>query len=820
MTDVTRDDSGVDLTTWRKLLSDWGRSGCLRPDAKKDSRAEHLASLRAELAADAAESFVPPTGPLGDFKIVREIGRGGMGIVYEAHQLSVDRRVALKLLPATDWLDPQRIERFGAEARAAAALHHTNIVPVFSQGHEQGVHYLAMQFIDGISLDQLEDQDPRDMSRPTPETEQAVADIGRQAAEALEYAHRQGVIHRDVKPGNLLLDRYGTVWLSDFGLARSPEADDLTATGAILGTHRYMAPECFRGEADARSDVYSLGATLFELLAHQPVFDSDDNPWERQPRSLGTALPGISRDLQTIIDRALDPDPDCRYQSAEALSKDLSRFLAGEPIHARRIGWCGRTARWCQRNPALAGMTSLVALLLVALTIGSIAAADHFRRQARHARSLVKSREMAHRARQIGFTREQTVRAEAESLKRQSERDARRAEALTRFLVSEVIRDLRPDRRRGRPISPRSILDHAATRVEATFADQPATAASIQLSLGESYDALGLHSQAVEQLKRAVKNRSHELGKSHGDTLAATSQLATALAHCGHFSQALELHQKAYEGLRDDCLADDQLVLMARHNLGLCLLNMCRYEEALLHYQRVLADRVRINGSDHPQTLRTMNNLVLCLKRLGRLEEALPLSQQTLAMRKRTLGDTHPDTLSAMHNHAQMLGLLKRQEEAQSLYEQTLEIKRRMLGPEHPRTLNTLHNLANTHYRQGRFQEAERINRNVIAIRLRVLGAHHPSTLRTQANLGRTLMKQRRLAEAEVQLQETWTAQAQYRGQSHSDTLSTQRALARCRDLTHHQAQTMFVGARDNETDTDREIRKTSGISKKRASHP
>ena len=188
--------------------------------------------------------------------------------------------MALKLLPATDWLDPQRIERFGAEARAAAALHHTNIVPVFSQGHEQGVHYLAMQFIDGISLDQLEDQDPRDMSRPTPETEQAVADIGRQAAEALEYAHRQGVIHRDVKPGNLLLDRHGTVWLSDFGLARSPEADDLTATGAILGTHRYMAPECFRGEADARSDVYSLGATLFELLAHQPAFDSDDNPWD------------------------------------------------------------------------------------------------------------------------------------------------------------------------------------------------------------------------------------------------------------------------------------------------------------------------------------------------------------------------------------------------------------------------------------------------------------------------------------------------------------------------------------------------------------
>jgi len=800
MTNVTRNDSGVDLTTWRELLSDWGRSGCSRPELDTDSRAEQLASLRAELAADAAESFVPPTGPLGDFQIIREIGRGGMGIVYEAHQLSVDRRVALKLLPANDWLDPQRIDRFGAEARAAAALHHTNIVPVFSQGHEQGVHYLAMQFIDGISLDQLEEQAHQTTSRPNIDTEQAVADIGRQAAEALEYAHRQEVIHRDVKPGNLLLDRHGTVWLSDFGLARSPEAGDLTATGAILGTHRYMAPECFRGDADARSDIYSLGATLFELLAHQPAYDSDDNPWERQNQSLQTLIPGISRDLQTIIERALDPDPDRRYQSADALSKDLARFLAGEPIHARRIGWYERTARWCQRNPALAGMTSLAALLLVALTIGSIATADHFRRQAQHARSLVQSREMAQRARQIGLGREQTVRAEAESLKQQSERDARRAEALTRFLVSEVIRDLRPDRRLGRPISPRSILDHAATRVETTFVDQPATAASIQLSLGESYDALGLHSQAVEQLKRAVKNRRDQLGEHHCDTLAATSQLATALTHCGSFTQALELHQQAYDGLKDDCRSGDQAVLMARHNLGMCLLEMCRFEEALVHYQRVLTDRTRIDGPDHPRTLRTMNNLVLCLKRLGRLEEALPLSQRTLAVRKRTLGETHPDTLSAMHNHAQMLGLMKRQAEAQVLYEQTLAIKRRMLGPEHPRTLNTLHNLGSTHFRQGRFEEAERINRNVLEIRRRVLGVRHPSTLRTQANLGRTLMKQQRLAEAEIQLQETWKLQASQRGESHSDTLSTQRALTRCRVLVNRQPKTMFVGARGDET--------------------
>jgi len=823
MNDTTRNDSGVDLTTWRELLSDWGRTGRLRRPSGSATPGDHLRSLRAELAADAAENFVPPSGPLGDFEIIREIGRGGMGIVYEAHQISVDRRVALKLLPASEWMDSQRIERFDAEARSAAALHHSNIVPVFSQGHELGVHFLAMQFIDGISLDKLEELGPESAARPDTVSQKAVADIGRQAAEALDYAHRQGVIHRDVKPGNLLLDQQGTVWLSDFGLARDMDGEDLTATGAILGTHRYMAPECFRGEADARSDVYSLGATLFELIAQQPAFETDDSPWDRRPRSLRCLVPGISRDLETIIARALDPDPQRRYQTADALGQDLVSFLAGEPIRARRIGVVGRTARWCRRNPALAGMTSLAVLLLVALSIGSIATADHFRRQAMRARALVNSREVARRAREIGLTREHTVRAEARSLKVQSERDAQKAEALTRFLVSEVIRDLRPDRRRGRPLSARSILDHAAARVETTFADQPATAASIQLSLGESYDSLGLHLQAIEQLKRALKHRQEVFGKDHRDTLAAMSQLATALAHRGRYSQALELHQQAYSGLRDDCRAGDQLVLMARHNLGLCLLKLCRYDQALEHCERVLADRIRFDGPEHVRTLKAFNNLLLCLKGLKRFDEALSLSQQTLAARQRTLGDTHPDTLSAMHNHAQMLGLMKRHAESQALYEQTLKIKQRTFGPEHPRTLNTRHNLANTHLRQGRLKQAETINRDVLAIRRRVLGTDHPQTLRTRANLGRTLVRQRRYVEAEVELRATWKAQVEQRGNAHADTLSTLRTLARCQALAGPAPApapgTNFVGTRNRTAGAKRILKKTA-IAPELASQP
>ncbi len=819
MNDTTGSDPGVDLTTWQELLSDWGRTGRLRRQSESGSQGNHLASLRAELADDAADNFVPPPGPLGDFEIIREIGRGGMGIVYEAHQISVDRRVAIKLLPASEWMDSNRIERFAAEARSAAALHHSNIVPVFSQGHELGVHFLAMQFIDGISLDQFEELGPESTSQSDTDSQKAIADIGRQAAEALDYAHRKGVIHRDVKPGNLLLDQQGTVWLSDFGLARDQDGEDLTATGAILGTHRYMAPECFLGEADARSDVYSLGASLFELVAHQPAFETDDSPWDRRLRSLRSLVPRISRDFETIITRALDPDPESRYQTADELARDLASFQSGEPIQARRIGLCGRTARWCRRNPALAGMTSLAVMLLLTLSIGSIATAIDFRQQAIRARELVTSREVARQARQIALTREQTAVAEAKSLMLQSERDSQKAESLTRFLVSEVIRDLRPDRQRGRPLSARSILDHAATRVEKTFANQPATAASIQMSLGESYNALGLHSQAIEQFQRALKHRQDLLGKNHHDTLAAMSQLATAMVDSGRYLQALELHQQAYNGLRDDCRAEDQLVLMARHNLGLCLLKLCRYDQAFEHCERVLADRIRFDGPEHVRTLKAFNNLVLCLRGLKRFDEALSLSQQTLAVRQRTLGDTHPDTLSAMHNHARMLGLMKRHAESQALYEQTLEIKQRTFGPEHPRTLNTRHNLANTHMRQGRVDQAEGINRDVLAIRRRVLGPEHPQTLRTRANLGRTLLQQHRYVEAEVELRETWKAQVEQRGNSHADTLSTLNALARCQALADAGPNTNFVGTRNPAAETKRILRNT-GFAPERASQP
>jgi WD40 repeat protein/serine/threonine protein kinase len=390
-----------------------------------------------------------PLRRLGDYRILREVGRGGMGLVYEAEQESLGRHVALKVLPAHALLDPQRLRRFQREAKAAARLHHTNIVPVYGVGEADGLHYYVMQFIQGQGLDQVlvelrklrraksapapprADDGPAaeaarslltgcfpktgsapppgeaDAAAPTlPETAppasdgsstihlpgqpehatlsetgrsywQSVARIGVQVADALAYAHAQGTLHRDVKPSNLLLDTAGTVWVADFGLAKAADAEDLTDAGDIIGTIRYMAPERFQGKCDARSDVYGLGLTLYELLALCPAFNESDRniliglvtgetpPPPRQHN------PTVPRDLETIVLKAIARDPAQRYATAADLAADLRRFIEDRPIRARRVGPVEQLWRWGRRNPTLATMIGAV-VAVTALGFGGV----------------------------------------------------------------------------------------------------------------------------------------------------------------------------------------------------------------------------------------------------------------------------------------------------------------------------------------------------------------------------------------------------------------------------------------------------------------
>jgi eukaryotic-like serine/threonine-protein kinase len=323
-----------------------------------------------------AEAAASLTGCLGDYCIVREIGRGGMGVVYEAEQISLQRRVALKVLPFASALDARHLQRFKNEAQAAAHLHHQNIVPVYAVGCERGVHYYAMQYIEGHTLAAVIDAGKKgvppllegetqslaalatERSAKVEKPMRGAAYLAVQAAEALEYAHQMGIIHRDIKPANLLLDTRHNLWIADFGLAHIQGDARLTRTGDLLGTMRYMSPEqaLGRGPVDQRSDVYSLGATLFELLTLQPAFCGKDRQELlrqiafEEPLALRKADTAIPVELETIVLKAMAKEPDGRYSRAQDLADDLRRFLDDQPIHARRPTVWDRTRRWTCRS--------------------------------------------------------------------------------------------------------------------------------------------------------------------------------------------------------------------------------------------------------------------------------------------------------------------------------------------------------------------------------------------------------------------------------------------------------------------------------------
>ena len=354
---------------------------------------------------------------LGDFQLIREIGRGGMGVVFEAEQESLRRRVAVKVLPRQALLDEKHLKRFQAEARIAANLHHTNIVEVFGVGEQDGFHYYVMQYIRGAGLDAVipllakctrNQQTIEPQANATPASIhnsesaiaeaavrqllgeeagllpdgrlgrrywQSVARIGLQAANALNYAHSQGTLHRDIKPANLLLDPQGTVWLADFGLAKAAQSEDLSLSNDVVGTLRYMAPEQFHGQTDHRSDIYSLGLTLYELLILRSAYEETEPSrliqriTQGPPPAPGSINSEIPRDLETIILKAISHEAGQRYQSAELMADDLRCFLEDRPIHARRVSPVERLGRWCRRNKRLASLTGISLFLLVLVAV-------------------------------------------------------------------------------------------------------------------------------------------------------------------------------------------------------------------------------------------------------------------------------------------------------------------------------------------------------------------------------------------------------------------------------------------------------------------
>ncbi len=449
------------------------------PSIQLVERASQREERQRKSGAGSSATLLSMPQTLGDFRLIREIGRGGMGVVYEAEQQSLRRHVALKVISALIANSEKQLRRFRREAESAGSLHHSNIVPVYGIGEDHGLQYYAMQLIDGVPLADVirqinsappvassstnmsfgDDGRINNQSVSTPGRWAAadaachlfgtVASVNLQAlhcsepsanpsnapqpvsdphgqtcvakqtaslpgslpcesssvksakdiqfsqayirnivmlltnvANAVDYAHRQGILHRDLKPANLILDREGTIWVADFGLARQTVPDGVTQTGEIVGTLRYMAPEQLRGEADVRTDVYALGLTLYELLALRPALDGPQLLNGRSHQTitrLRTIRPEIPADLETITLKACMAEPERRYQSARELEADLHRFLQDRPILARRVTSVERLWRWAKRNRLIASLATATVLLLA--TVAIILAISNYRIQ-------------------------------------------------------------------------------------------------------------------------------------------------------------------------------------------------------------------------------------------------------------------------------------------------------------------------------------------------------------------------------------------------------------------------------------------------------
>jgi len=606
-----------------------------------------------------------PLERLGDYRILREIGRGGMGVVYEAEQESLGRRVALKVLPKAHLASAECLARFRREAQAAARLLHTNIVPVFGVGHQDGIHYYVMQYIAGRGLDgvlaQLCQENgeqstdavsqrfaeqsaatrsfvstpnnaesgtvpivtrvPRDWakSRPAPLSTSTngskdqnggywhgVAEIGVQVAEALDYAHQQGTLHRDIKPGNLLVDTCGTVWITDFGLAKLAEQDNLTKSGDMLGTLRYMAPEQFEGRSDARSDVYSLGLTLYELLTLQPAFGETSRghlirqvPWQEPPRPR-KINPSIPRDLETVVLKATAADWDNRYQTAGELATDLKRFLEDRPILARRTTPVEHLWRWCRRNRAISSLAATVIASLVAVavvaTVGYVQTTDALGR-------VSKQREQA-----------EIAKRDAEDERRRADIERRRAEANLRLAIrafDDIFTQVTVDPV-ARPPDEETEEDWIPTTYEAPVTAKDATLLESMLSF---YDQLARQNDSDLSLNMESARARRRVGDIHR-RLGQYENAEDA------YRRALELYGQLARTAGDD--GEHAVRMAAIHNeLGIVHERTGRVMEARdshLEAERILtaqAERISNSTECRFELARTYNFLGSMIVRRG-----------------------------------------------------------------------------------------------------------------------------------------------------------------------------------------------------------
>ncbi|MEX2121560.1 MAG: protein kinase [Pirellulales bacterium] len=632
---------------------------------------------------------------LGDFRIVREIGRGGMGIVYEAEQLSLGRRVAVKVLPFAGALDARQLERFKHEAQAAAQLHHGNIVPVFYVGCERGVHFYAMQLIEGRTLAQViaglrestssvdavaEEseavQSPSRLRGSEPGTGvvdetlaasatgstlschdgpgffRTMAGLGIQVAQALEYAHLQGVVHRDIKPSNLLLDLRGKAWVTDFGLALAPADATLTMTGDLLGTLRYMSPEQALGRrvlVDHRTDIYSLGVTLYELLTLQPAYQGRDREEllrqiaQDEPKPPRRLNPAVPVELETIVSKAISKAPEDRYTSAGELADDLQRFLDDRPIHARRPTLAQRARKWGRRHTPLVVSAAISAAALLILAVASLAISNR----------LISSEQV--RTRQaLGRAKAGFEAADAERLR--AEANLQKAMDTVDRLLTRVSEQRLAGIPEFEPLRRELLEDALKLCQELLDQNGESPAVRYELALGQSrvgriYSLLNQLEQAEHAFRESIALAS-KLAQEFPEESKFRSTLAEANVELGRLLLPKEGRQAEAEGayrralgllerLAAEVPSDTKRAIrqaVAHREWGYLLWQAGRLSEAELEFRRALELQGKLpsengaRGLGRLELARTWNSLGLLLRQSARAAEAEQAHRRAVAL--------------------------------------------------------------------------------------------------------------------------------------------------------------------------------------------
>ena len=671
-------------------------------------------------------SLVDPIGQsIAGFRIVRRIGSGGMGAVYEAVQTRPHRCVALKTL-AVGLSSERAKRRFEDEAEILARLRHPGIAQVF----EAGTWRVGSGEIPWYAMELVEGAKPVDRYvREAGLDARGIAVLVRDIGVAVEFAHRRGVIHRDLKPANVLIDRDGAAKVIDFGIARIVDTVELarqTRTGELLGTLAYMSPERLDGTesgAVTTADVYALGVILYELLAGRRPFDVDALPPSRAlDVLLHTEPPALSRvahdravpvELDWIVQRAMHRDPDRRYSTAASFVADLERFLAGQAVDAGPPSASHRLRVLMRRHRLAIGAAGVV---LGAALVGAVVAA-------------------------VGWAR--TAQAE-----RSARREAVTLDEVNRFqqrILGGVYSSAR-----GREVRLADLIDGAVADLDRESLSDPEVEVGLRVSMGISYMGLGLHDVAVREFDKAnALIASAGIDPKGGRALAVRNNLGLSYGNLGRLTEAEVELRASLAGRLALYGADHEETAIARHNLSEVLHKLGNGAEALEQARAALDTFVRMEGEGSREAITARTSMALALASLGRIEQADATYERAYELARSELEPDHPARLATVNSYAAWLGKRGRNEEAVRLTGEVAEARTRVLGPSHPDTLIALNNLAVGQLNLGRAVDAETTLRRLIALRTVAGTVGGYDVIVTAQNLTSVVRRQGRLTEAE-----------------------------------------------------------------------